>query len=140
MQHFVFVYGTLKEGFPNFSRNYGVRVPGAFQTQERYPFYLCGERFSPCLINDPGHGERVVGQVFTVDSPALAAMDVLERITEADGYRRVAVDLEAEHATGFGVLKAFAYLKPLQDVTACDVRVGPITEYTPEHAAHYRPR
>ena len=29
MFHLVFVFGTLKEGFPNFTANRGVRRPGA---------------------------------------------------------------------------------------------------------------
>ena len=37
MTHLVFVFGTLKEGFPNFATNRGVRVPGAFTTKYRYP-------------------------------------------------------------------------------------------------------
>ncbi|HYP70984.1 MAG TPA: gamma-glutamylcyclotransferase family protein, partial [Variovorax sp.] len=89
MNHLVFVFGTLKEGFPNFATNKGRRLPGVFLTKDRYPFYLVGERHSPWLVDQPGEGERVVGQVFEVDKVALAAMDALERIHEPDGYRRV---------------------------------------------------
>ena len=64
--HRVFVFGTLKEGFPNFATNRGRRVAGDFVTKERYPFYLVGERHSPWLIDQPGEGERIVGQVFEV--------------------------------------------------------------------------
>jgi gamma-glutamylaminecyclotransferase len=78
MKHLVFVFGTLKEGFPNFPTNKGSRRPGAFLTKERYPFYLVGERHSPWLINSPGQEERIVGQVFEVDQTALEAMDNLE--------------------------------------------------------------
>lgn len=144
MQHLVFVYGTLKEGFPNFSHNHGVRVPGTFRTVERYPFYLGGDRFSPWLVNDPGHGEHIVGQVFTVNPAALAAMDALERITQADGYRRVLLDIESLLSIGDGigptVFKASAYLKQPRHADASRFRAGPISEYTLEHAAHYRPR
>src|SRR5688572_24027904 len=55
----VFVYGTLKEGFPNFGANTGTRVPGVFVTKERYPLYLVGERHSPWMINSPGEGKQV---------------------------------------------------------------------------------
>jgi gamma-glutamylcyclotransferase (GGCT)/AIG2-like uncharacterized protein YtfP len=40
MEHLVFVFGTLKEGFPNFTVNRGVRVPGSFSTCSAYPLYL----------------------------------------------------------------------------------------------------
>ena len=62
----VFVYGTLKEGFPNFGTNTGTRIPGLFVTKERYPLYLVGQRHSPWMINTPGKGTQVIGQVFEV--------------------------------------------------------------------------
>lgn len=51
MSHLVFVFGTLKEGFPNFATNKGVRRGGDFVTASRYPLYLVGERCSPWLID-----------------------------------------------------------------------------------------
>jgi gamma-glutamylaminecyclotransferase len=132
----VFVFGTLKEGFPNFGTNRGARLPGAFVTLQRYPLYLVGERCSPWLIDAPGEGKRIHGQVFEVNHCALNALDQLERITEADGYRRRLVDVESAQ----GVWSVFAYLKPVQSIAAAEVRVGPLSEYTLEHAALYRPR
>ena len=35
-----FVFGTLKEEFPNFSTDRGIRVPGSFKTVTPYPLYL----------------------------------------------------------------------------------------------------
>jgi len=45
--HKVFVFGTLKEGFPNFKKNKGIRYRQNFDTKESYPLYLVGVRFSP---------------------------------------------------------------------------------------------
>lgn len=140
MNHLVFVFGTLKEGFPNFPTNKGVRKPGAFLTKERFPFYLVGERHSPWLINSPGQGERILGQVFEVDQASLEAMDKLERITEPDGYRRIVLEVEAHGQEGCGSLSAFAYLKQAQHFSPEEVRFGPFSEYTHEHAVLYRPR
>jgi len=140
MQQLVFVFGTLKEGFPNFAANRGVRVPGVFRTRERYPLYLVGARCSPWLIDLPGEGAHVCGQVFAVDAAALAAMDALERVTEPDGYRRVAIDVEAQGPEGVQMLRPFVYLKPAQHFSLADARMGPLGEYTAEHAARYRPR
>jgi len=137
MNHFVFVYGTLKEGFPNFATNQGLRKPGRFRTRQRYPFYLVGERHSPWLIDTPGVGERIAGQVFEVDQATLEAMDRLERIAEADGYRRVVLEVEAEDGSG---LSAFAYLQQARLLVPAEIRLGPLPEYTLEHAARYRPR
>ncbi|MDM0034736.1 gamma-glutamylcyclotransferase family protein [Variovorax sp. J22P271] len=140
MSQLVFVFGTLKEGFPNFATNKGARVAGDFMTVERYPLYLVGERFSPWLIDAAGEGERVVGQVFEVDEATLAAMDELERIAEQDGYRRVMLDVEAL-ADGRGtVRRVHAYVKPREQFTVADARLGPLQAYTREHAALYRRR
>ncbi|SFM75452.1 gamma-glutamylcyclotransferase family protein [Variovorax sp. OV329] len=135
--HRVFVFGTLKEGFPNFATNRGRRLPGSFVTRERYPLYLVGERHSPWLVDRPGEGERVAGQVFEVSEEALAAMDALERIHAPDGYRRLRITVEAERG---GTFEVFAYLKQAGDLLAAEVRMGPLAEYKPEHAALYRPR
>ena len=40
----LFVYGSLKEGFPNFHVNQGRRVPGEFRTVRPHPLYLVGGR------------------------------------------------------------------------------------------------
>jgi len=138
MDHLVFVFGTLKEGFPNFATNRGVRVPGSFRTRAAYPLYLVGERHVPWMLEDPGVGMRVTGQVFRVDEETLAAMDRLERIAEPDGYRRKLMELEGVDPSR--LLSAHAYLKPPGQLVASEVRAGPLAEYTLQHATLYRPR
>ncbi|MBN8757518.1 MULTISPECIES: gamma-glutamylcyclotransferase family protein [Variovorax] len=140
MTHLVFVFGTLKEGFPNFATNRGKRVAGEFSTVKRYPLYLIGERFSPWLVFSAGEGERVAGQVFEVDQGALDAMDVLERVTEADGYRRVSIAVERVDGESRSVLSVQAYVKAPEHFRAADVKAGPLGEYTMEHAGLYRSR
>ena len=137
---FVFVYGTLKEGFPNFAKNQGRRLPGTFHTVERYPLYLVGERFSPWLVNSLGLGEQVLGQVFEVDQPTLATLDTLERICEPDGYRRVKLALKSVSGHDSEVIYAFAYLKQSASFSTAMVRTDALREYTLEHAALYQPR
>jgi gamma-glutamylaminecyclotransferase len=134
----VFVFGTLKEGFPNFATNRGVRVPGVFRTRSPYPLYLVGERHSPWLIDAPGTGFRVAGQVFRVEADTLAAMDKLERVSEPDGYRRCALELESPES--LAVISAHAYLKPPAQLVRSEIRLGPLDEYRHDHAALYRPR
>jgi len=138
MEHLVFVFGTLKEGFPNFATNRGVRVAGSFRTCAAYPLYLVGDRHVPWLVNSPGTGVRVSGEIFRVDGAALAAMDKLERVLEPDGYRREM--LEVEGGDSPGILLAYAYLKQPGQLVMSEVRVGPLEEYKHEHAALYRPR
>jgi gamma-glutamylaminecyclotransferase len=138
MEQLVFVFGTLKEGFPNFATNRGARVPGVFRTCAAYPMYLVGERHSPWLVDDPGTGLRVTGQVFRVDGEALAAMDRLERVSEPDGYHRTILELEGDDSPR--AISAYAYLKRREQLVMSEVRVGPLGEYKYEHGALYRAR
>jgi gamma-glutamylaminecyclotransferase len=139
MTSHVFVFGTLKEGFPNFHVNRGRRVPGEYVTSRAYPVYLVGERRSPWMLDQPGAGLNVRGQVFEVDDEALAQMDVLERVGEADGYRRMRIEVAASPAAG--ALDAFVYMKdPAEFGAQAASAIGPLAEYTLAHAAMYRPR
>jgi len=70
--HNVFVYGTLKRGFPN-------HVPelanadyiGRARTLTAYPLIIGGKWFSPNLIDEPGMGQRVTGELFRVGDEVL---------------------------------------------------------------------
>ncbi|HEX5128983.1 MAG TPA: gamma-glutamylcyclotransferase, partial [Usitatibacter sp.] len=132
----VFVFGTLKEGFPNFAVNQGARVPGRYRTRERFPLYLVGDRSVPWMLDARGEGEQVAGELYEVDEATLAAMDRLERVGEPDGYRRVAILVEGEG----GSHEAHAYLKPSGQLASALACTGPLAEYTLEHARLYRPR
>jgi gamma-glutamylaminecyclotransferase len=138
MDHLVFVFGTLKEGFPNFATNRGARVGGVFVTRRPYPLYLVGERHSPWLVDEPGSGARVAGELFRVDAQSLEAMDKLERLAEPDGYRRVLLEVECSETAA--VHEAYAYLKPPGQLAGSQIREGPLPAYTQAHAALYRPR
>ena len=136
--HLVFVFGTLKQGFPNFATNRGVRVAGSFRTRAAYPLYLVGERHVPWLVNRPGTGLRVSGEVFRADDTALAAMDRLEGVSRPDGYQREV--LEVEGGDSPRLMLAYAYFKRPSQLVMSEVRAGPLEEYKLEHAALYRPR
>ena len=136
----IFVFGTLKEGFPNFATNRGRRVEGEFQTCQRLPLYLVGERFSPWLIDQPGEGFQVAGQVFEVDAATLALMDQLERTHEPDGYVRQTINVQDRFAANALALQVQAYLKPAAQLAGATLREGPLAEYSLAHAALYRSR
>jgi gamma-glutamylaminecyclotransferase len=139
MHTVVFAYGTLKEGFPNFKLNRGVRVPGEFQTVHRFPLYLVGARRVPWLVNSPEQGERVAGQVFRVDAAALRQMDLLERVDAPDGYRRLKIEVVERNPRGAPPFAALVYVKQPEQFAAETIRFGPLVEYTPDHAVLYRP-
>ena len=134
----VFVFGTLKAGFPNSTVNRGRRVGGVYRTVEPHPLHLMGERHVPWMIDLPGNGQRVSGELYEVDAAALAAMDELEGVGRADGYHRKALQVQGDDDGS--VVMAQVYMKHTEQVTQGDVRDGPLAEYTLEHAARYRKR
>jgi gamma-glutamylaminecyclotransferase len=130
----LFVYGSLKQGFPNAHVNTGRRRPGSFRTRERLPFYLVGAGHLPCLVLQPGRGLQVLGQLFDVTAADLAAMDRLERVDDPQGYRRVRIGVE-QVGEG-GVFDAFVYVQQATRLDPAQALIGPLAEYTPEHALH----
>ena len=140
MPNLVFVFGTLKEGFPNFHINEGIRLAGDFVTAHRYPLYLMGERHSPWLVNQPGEGHQVTGQVFAVGRQTLEHMDKLERTSESDGYRRTLIQVVSVDTPSKPAMPVFAYLKPIAQFDASNAVAGPLPAYTLEHAMLYKSR
>jgi len=136
--HKVFVFGTLKESFPNFKTNKGIRYRQNFDTKESYPLYLVGERFSPWLILNPGKGQPVRGQVFEVTNDELELIDVLERINEPDGYRKITIWVTCLESGE--ELSVFAYGKLPEMVVSGEVKAELAGEYCIEHAELYRSR
>ena len=136
--HEIFVYGTLREGYPNHHHNVGTRSSGTFRTVAMFPLVLNGQRNSPCLIDAPGKGFRVRGEVYRVDEAGLALMDKLERIEAADGYHRRKIQITSDAQSVPARVSVFAYLKTEDSVH--DIRHGPFPEYTLKHASLYRPR
>ena len=133
----VFVFGTLKQGFPNFAINQGQRVGTVCRTLQPHPLYLLGPRHVPWMIDAPGSGEQVAGELYAVDTAALAAMDALEGVGRPDGYHRKALQVRGADAA---VALAQVYMKRADQLVHADVRLGPLAEYTLEHAALYRRR
>lgn len=136
--HHVFVYGTLKEGFANFGINAGRRVPGTFRTALRYPLYIVGAIQVPWLVNQPGSGEQVLGQVFEIDDAVLADMDRLERVDEPGWYTRTPIEVQAIDQADAAPRQVFVYFGAAERVAADTVHAGPLSEFTAEHNGRYR--
>jgi len=136
--HQIFVFGTLKEGFPNFSVNDGVRIPGSYLTQPKYELYLVGDRFTPWIIPDQGDGMPISGEVYQVDDDGLARMDELERINYPDGYQRATI--EVVNTQSKQVSTVFIYVKQAEQLDRNEIQDGPLPEYSMAHAAKYQPR
>lgn len=133
----LFVYGSLKQGFPNFHVNRGRRVPGDFKTTQKHPLWLFNGQL-PCLLPAAGTGHHVIGQVFEVTAAELQAMDELERVGEPGGYSRVEIDVAPVGSPAASPWRAFAYLQEPALLARPGDHVGPLAEYTSEHAKDLR--
>ncbi|XP_020572194.1 putative gamma-glutamylcyclotransferase At3g02910 [Phalaenopsis equestris] len=94
-QAVIFTYGTLKQGFYNHRLIQDMILAGdaAFLgialTADRYPL-VCGPYRVPFLINIPGAGELVSGELYAVSRRAIALVDELEGISRGH-YERLPI-------------------------------------------------
>ena len=139
MGYLVFVYGTLKKGFPNHD-NYmeSAKRLGKYKTIEKYPLVLCGARYVPCMIDSPGKGHHVEGELYEVDDECLNRIDALERIQDSDGYIRTVIRVRLSERRSQDIEKALAYLMPPDQVT--DRRSNDLKAYEMVAARKYTPR
>ncbi|CAM5077324.1 unnamed protein product [Eretmochelys imbricata] len=93
----VFVYGTLKKGQPNYQHmlngTHGIaKFQGRGRTVEKYPLVIAGKYNIPFLLNIPGTGHHVTGEIYSVDDQMLQFLDEFEGCP--DMYQRTPVRLE----------------------------------------------
>jgi gamma-glutamylaminecyclotransferase len=138
MKHRIFVYGTLKGGFPNHDRYMqSAEKLGNYRTAENYPLVLIGKRYVPCMINAPGEGEQIEGELYEVDEDCLKRLDALERIKKPDGYRRLRINLRSVEKHNAVIVEAHAYL--IAPKFAKDRRSDCLKTYRLEDAKKYCP-
>ena len=137
MEHLVFVYGTLKQGFRNFHINHGRRLPGDFVTVRPQALLIVGEYWLPWLLQEsresPGRDEvspHVIGQVFAVDEAGLAEMDKLEQIDEEGWYLRRRIEVRPRGDETAPVLTPWVYFGSREGLTRGGKHLGPLAEYT----------
>lgn len=107
-RHYVFVYGTLKQGFANAHYLHRATYIGEFRTTTRYPLVVGGRYHSPYLLDLPSKGSKVKGELYAVDNSTLADLDHLENVG-VNYTRRVAkVSNTADRAF---IVEAFVYFK-----------------------------
>ncbi|CAJ1086764.1 LOW QUALITY PROTEIN: gamma-glutamylaminecyclotransferase [Xyrichtys novacula] len=99
----VFVYGTLKRGQPNNYRmfkssNGKAELLASACTTEKYPLIIATKHNIPFLLNLPGQGHRVRGEIYKVDDKMLAFLDDFESCPSM--YQRTVVKLEVEEWLG----------------------------------------
>ena len=132
MPHTVFVYGTLKRGFPNHALMQGATFLGEARSVEAYPMIVQGRHFSPVMIPEPGSGHRIVGELWVVDDVQLAALDQLESTHLPTGYIRRTIAVEA--LTNGTKSEAQVYFKPRDRITL--VHSEPHADYQDRRYVH----
>jgi gamma-glutamylaminecyclotransferase len=136
----IFVYGTLKEGFPNDHVMKGTRVPGRFVTARRMMLLIVGPHHVPWLMDEGGRGEFVEGEIYEVAPEHMPALDRLESVGEPGGYVRVPIGLRAIESDGSlgEVTVAEVYLQQRAHLDGQVIHAGPLAVYSKENAARYR--
>jgi gamma-glutamylaminecyclotransferase len=105
----LFVFGTLKRGFPLHEKLMGdSRLVGAYRTVQRYPMLVAGPWFAPMMLNRPGEGLRVHGELYEIADASIATLDSVESVGQP-GNQRISIDVEPL-AGGLRVT-AFVYMK-----------------------------
>uniref|UniRef100_A0A8C6TRK7 Gamma-glutamylaminecyclotransferase n=1 Tax=Neogobius melanostomus TaxID=47308 RepID=A0A8C6TRK7_9GOBI len=107
----VFVYGTLKKGQPNYYRmfdssNGTTQFLGTAKTVERFPLVIAGTYNIPYLLNIPGQGHQVHGEIYQVDDQMLRFLDAFEGVPTH--YQRTATKLEVKEWAGGETLETLA--------------------------------
>ncbi|XP_077199924.1 gamma-glutamylaminecyclotransferase [Paroedura picta] len=93
----VFVYGTLKQGQPNYhnmtDRTHGTATfQGRGLTVEKYPLVIAGKYNIPFLLNSPGRGHRIAGEIYFVNDQMLQFLDEFEDCPNV--YQRTPMRIE----------------------------------------------
>lgn len=105
----VFVYGTLKRGFPLHDAGLaGATFLGAYRTVEPYPMLIAGPRFAPMMLDEPGRGLRVAGELYEVSREQLDKLDALESVGQPGNERGL---IAIEPLQGGAPMEAHAFFK-----------------------------
>lgn len=139
--HQLFVFGTLKQGFCNYPVNRGRRLGTEWVTVQPYPLYIIGAGRMPWLLDRPGQGLPVTGQLFEVDDALLAELDRFEQIDEPLWYQRRRVVLrplgDAPGGYTHESTEVWVYFGGEAGFEGAKLHAGPLAEYTLALAAQH---
>ncbi|XP_072832601.1 gamma-glutamylaminecyclotransferase isoform X1 [Vicugna pacos] len=137
----VFVYGTLKTGQPNHKvlldgAHGRAALRGRGRTVQPYPLVIAGEHNIPRLLNLPGRGNRVAGEIYAVDEQMLHFLDEFEGCP--DMYQRTLVTIAVEGAGG--TLQCFVYSTATYPPEWVHLPYHDDYDSQGEHGLRYNPR
>ena len=111
----VFVYGTLKRGFPFFDLGLAdAEFLGPVQTTQPYPMFIAADFYGPMMLDNPGEGLRITGELYEVDT--LDKLDELEDVGKPGSFRtKIAVEPlgGGVPVDAVGYMKSEEWLQPL---------------------------
>lgn len=101
--HYVFAYGTLKTGEPNYAvmkdpANGSATLVGTAKTVKKWPLVIASSYNIPYLLHCEGQGHNVSGEVYSVDDKMLAKLDDFE--SHPKYYVRTEEDVELDQPNG----------------------------------------
>ncbi|NP_001071185.1 gamma-glutamylaminecyclotransferase A [Danio rerio] len=107
----VFVYGTLKKGQSNYheltNTTHGqAEFITCARTKDPYPMVIATKDKFPFLLNVPGSGQQVYGEIYNVDQNMLDFLDEFEECP--DLYQRTSIQLKILKGNGDSE-EAFVY-------------------------------
>lgn len=121
----VFVYGTLKRGFPNHHYMQGARFLGMARTVEAWPLVIGNQWYSPYLLPERGVGHRVAGELWEVPATMMPALDELESTHLPNGYRRERIAVAPEDGTA--PRDVWVYFRERRHITT--IHSAPLADY-----------
>ena len=104
----IFVFGTLKHGFPLHDQTISnARYLGCCRTLLAFPMFVAGVVYGPMMLDQPGRGLQVRGELYHVTPEELDAVDHAEGNNLPGNFRKpVALLTETRAQTqAFGFFK-----------------------------------
>jgi len=134
-EYLVFVYGTLKRNEPNHGYLSTSKFVTTACTTEKYPLVIASKYNIPFALDCAGVGNKLKGEIYSVNEESLAALDVLENHPVL--YERQLQEFEVENGTN---QKAWIYL--LKKFKSEMLELPFYDSYTSEgnHGKRYVPR
>jgi gamma-glutamylaminecyclotransferase len=120
----IFALGTLKRGFPLSCALDGSQYLGPYRSVERFPLLIAGQWYAPMLLDQPGSGRHILGEVYELDDAMLARIDGLESVGQPGKLR---IRMRVSSLAGAGECEAWAYAKAPE--LATPVHSGYLDDY-----------
>ncbi|GMR33114.1 hypothetical protein PMAYCL1PPCAC_03309, partial [Pristionchus mayeri] len=128
MNRLVFVYGTLKRGEPNhrfLSNAKGIaQFIASGVLREAYPLVIASKYNIPFLLNKPGEGHRIHGEIYSVDDVTMRDLDQLEGYP--DLYTREEKEVEMADRS---VARVWVYILRAYDDKLLATATVPLADY-----------